>query len=232
MDGRADYRCLEEDLKQYLQSKDKKPIELRMEHDPSSFYAKIGEAKESRPYGSFATQLWRFLTVYFIDSVILSNYTFAMINRFCKRAAALVLALIGMAAACGCAKRAKADATFVMLTAPTVEPIVTPVPTPESTPPPKKTPQAEKTPEDNKKEDEAKEKEKEKEKPKSTADQKEEKKASAKTPHAKDYTKVDIKKASGTKVTDFETDRIDGGKLSQSYFSGGTITLVNVWSTT
>ena len=76
------------------------------------------------------------------------------------------------------------------------------------------------------------EKEKEKEKPKSTADQKEEKKASAKTPHAKDYTKVDIKKASGTKVTDFETDRIDGGKLSQSYFSGGTITLVNVWSTT
>ena len=137
-----------------------------------------------------------------------------------------MLALIGMAAACGCAKRAEADATFVMLTAPTVEPIVTPVPTPESTPPPKK------TPEDNKKEDEAKEKEKEKEKPKSTADQKEEKKASAKTPHAKDYTKVDIKKASGTKVTDFETDRIDGGKLSQSYFSGGTITLVNVWSTT
>ena len=115
-----------------------------------------------------------------------------------------------------------------------MEPIVTPVPTPEATPPPKKTPNAEKTPEDNKKEDEAKEKEqeKDKDKPKSTADQKEEKKASAKTPHAKDYTKVDIKKASGTKVTDFETDRIDGGKLSQSYFSGGTITLVNVWSTT
>ena len=175
--------------------------------------------------GEFAVLQFILLT-----GVILSNYTFAMINRFCKRAAALVLALIGMAAACGCAKRAEADATFVMLTAPTVEPIVTPVPTPESTPPPKKTPKAEKTPEDNKKEDEAKEKEKEK--PKSTADQKEEKKASAKTPHAKDYTKVDIKKASGTKVTDFETDRIDGGKLSQSYFSGGTITLVNVWSTT
>ena len=144
--------------------------------------------------------------------------------------ARLVLALIGMAAACGCAKRAEADATFVMLTAPTVEPIVTPVPTPEATPAPEKTPKAEKTPEDNKKEDEAKEKEKDK--PKSTADQKEEKKASAKTPHAKDYTKVDIKKASGTKVTDFETDRIDGGKLSQGYFSGGAITLVNVWSTT
>lgn len=143
-----------------------------------------------------------------------------------------MLALIGMAAACGCAKRAEADATFVMLTAPTVEPIVTPVPTPESTPAPKK------TPEDNKKEDEDKEKEqeedkeKEKEKPKGGEEKKEEKKASAKTPHAKDYTKVDIKKASGTKVTDFETDRIDGGKLSQGYFSGGTITLVNVWSTT
>lgn len=157
-----------------------------------------------------------------------------MINRFCKRAAALVLALIGMAAACGCAKRAEADATFVMLTAPTVEPIVTPVPTPEATPPPEKTHRPVNTPEETKKKDEAKEKEqeKEKDKPKSTADQKEEKKASAKTPHAKDYTKVDIKKASGTKVTDFETDRIDGGKLSQSYFSGGTITLVNVWSTT
>lgn len=157
-----------------------------------------------------------------------------MINRFCKRAAALVLALIGMAAACGCAKRAEADATFVMLTAPTVEPVVTPVPTPEATPPPEKTHRPVNTPEETKKKDEAKEKEqeKEKDKPKSTADQKEEKKASAKTPHAKDYTKVDIKKASGTKVTDFETDRIDGGKLSQSYFSGGTITLVNVWSTT
>lgn len=145
-----------------------------------------------------------------------------------------MLALIGMAAACGCAKRAEADATFVMLTAPTVEPIVTPVPTPEATPAPEKTHRPVNTPEETKKKDEAKEKEqeKEKDKPKSTADQKEEKKASAKTPHAKDYTKVDIKKASGTKVTDFETDRIDGGKLSQGYFSGGAITLVNVWSTT
>ena len=157
-----------------------------------------------------------------------------MINRFCKRAAALVLALIGMAAACGCAKRAKADATFVMLTAPTVEPIVTPVPTPEATPPPEKTHRPVNTPEETKKKDEAKEKEQEKDKEKEKEKPKggEEKKASAKTPHAKDYTKVDIKKASGTKVTDFETDRIDGGKLSQSYFSGGTITLVNVWSTT
>ena len=157
-----------------------------------------------------------------------------MINRFCKRAAALVLALIGMAAACGCAKRAEADATFVMLTAPTVEPIVTPVPTPEATPAPEKTHRPVNTPEETKKKDEAKEKEQEKEKEKEKEKPKggEEKKASAKTPHAKDYTKVDIKKASGTKVTEFETDRIDGGKLSQSYFSGGTITLVNVWSTT
>ena len=145
-----------------------------------------------------------------------------------------MLALIGMAAACGCAKRAEADATFVMLTAPTVEPIVTPVPTPESTPPPEKTHRPVNTPEETKKKDEAKEKEQEKDKEKEKKKPKggEGKKASAKTPHAKDYTKVDIKKASGTRVTDFETDRIDGGKLSQSYFSGGTITLVNVWSTT
>ena len=145
-----------------------------------------------------------------------------------------MLALIGMAAACGCAKRAEADATFVMLTAPTVEPIVTPVPTPESTPPPKKTHRPVNTPEETKKKDEAKEKEQEKDKEKEKEKPKggEEKKASAKTPHAKDYTKVDIKKASGTRVTDFETDRIGGGKLSQSYFFGGTITLVNVWSTT
>lgn len=145
-----------------------------------------------------------------------------------------MLALIGMAAACGCAKRAEADATFVMLTAPTVEPVVTPVPTPEATPPPEKTHRPVNAPEETKKKDEAKEKEQEKDKEKEKEKPKggEEKKASAKPPHAKDYTKVDIKKASGTKVTDFETDRIDGGKLSQSYFSGGTITLVNVWSTT
>lgn len=149
-----------------------------------------------------------------------------------------MLALVGVAAACGCAKRAEADAAFVMLTAPTVEPIVTPVPTPEATPPPEKTHRPVNTPEETKKKDEAKEKEqekdkeKEKEKPKGGEEKKEEKKASAKTPHAKDYTKVDIKKASGTKVTDFETDKIDGGKLSQGYFSGGAITLVNVWSTT
>lgn len=145
-----------------------------------------------------------------------------------------MLALIGVAAVCGCAKRAEADATFVMLTAPTVEPIVTPVPTPEATPPPEKTHRPVNTPEETKKKDEAKEKEQEKDKEKEKEKPKggEEKKASAKTPHAKDYTKVDIKKASGTKVTDFETDRIDGGKLSQGYFSGGAITLVNVWSTT
>ena len=67
MDGRADYRGIGEHLKQQLANNGSTPIELRTEHDPSSFYAKIGEAKESRPYGSFATQLWRFLTVYFID---------------------------------------------------------------------------------------------------------------------------------------------------------------------
>lgn len=67
MDGRTDYRGIGEYLKQQLTGKEKTPIDLRTEHDPSSFYAKIGKAKESRPYGSFATQLWRFLTVYFID---------------------------------------------------------------------------------------------------------------------------------------------------------------------
>ena len=56
VDRRADYRGLGENLKQYLLSKGKEPIELRTEHDPSSFYAKIGEAKESNPYGAFVTQ--------------------------------------------------------------------------------------------------------------------------------------------------------------------------------
>lgn len=145
-----------------------------------------------------------------------------------------MLALIGMAAACGCAKRAEADATFVMLTAPTVEPIVTPVPTPEATPAPEKTHRPVNTPEETKKKDEAKEKEQEKEKEKEKEKPKggEEKRPPPRPPTPTEYTEVDIKKASGTKVTEFETDRIDGGKLSQSYFSGGTITLVNVWSTT
>lgn len=158
-----------------------------------------------------------------------------MMSRFCKRAAALMLAMIGIITS-GCAKKSEADDTFIMLTAPTAEPVVTPAPAPETTPTPAPEttpapnimPEPEKTTEDNKQEDEAEDKDK----PRSNADRKEEKKASGKTPHAKDYTEVDIKKGSGSKVDPFEADRIDGGKLSQGYFSGGTITLVNVWSTT
>lgn len=56
MDGRTDYRGIGEHLKQQLTNKGSTPIELRTEHDPSSFYAKIGEAKESNPYGAFVTQ--------------------------------------------------------------------------------------------------------------------------------------------------------------------------------
>lgn len=97
--------------------------------------------------------------------------------------------------------------------------------------PAEKTPKAEKRQRIIRKRTKPKKRKKKRKSPRATR-KKGGKKASAKTPHAKDYTKVDIKKASGTKVTDFETDRIDGGKLSQSYFSGGTITLVNVWSTT
>ena len=45
MDGRADYRGIGEHLKQQLANNGSTPIELRTEHDPSSFYAKIGEVK-------------------------------------------------------------------------------------------------------------------------------------------------------------------------------------------
>lgn len=54
--GRTDYRGIGEHLKQQLTNNGSTPIELRTEHDPSSFYAKIGEAKESSPYGAFVTQ--------------------------------------------------------------------------------------------------------------------------------------------------------------------------------
>ena len=54
--GRTDYRGIGEHLKQQLTNNGSTPIELRTEHDPSSFYAKIGEAKESNPYGAFVTQ--------------------------------------------------------------------------------------------------------------------------------------------------------------------------------
>ena len=183
--------------------------------------------KEGEDLNDYSPGRGEFAVLQFIllTGAIVPNYTFAMINTFCRRAAALMLAMIGIITS-GCAKKTEADTTFIILTAPTVEPVVTPAPTPEITPAPKRTPRATKAPENNKKEDEVKDK------PKSTADQKEEKKASGKTPHAKDYTEVDIKTGSGSKVGPFETDRIDGGKLSQSYFSGGTITLVNVWSTT
>lgn len=56
MDGRTDYRGIGEHLKQQLTGKEITPIDLRTEHDPSSFYTKIGEAKESNPYGAFVTQ--------------------------------------------------------------------------------------------------------------------------------------------------------------------------------
>ena len=56
MDGRTDYRGIGEHLKQQLTNNGSTPIKLRTEHDPSSFYAKIGEAKESNPYGVFVTQ--------------------------------------------------------------------------------------------------------------------------------------------------------------------------------
>lgn len=67
MDGRADYRGIGSPVKDIIRQQGATPVDVRTASDPSSFYAKIGEAKESRPYGSFATQLWRFLTVYFID---------------------------------------------------------------------------------------------------------------------------------------------------------------------
>ena len=67
MDGRADYRGIGSPVKDIIRQQGATPVDLRTASDPSSFYAKIGEAKESRPYGAFATQLWRFLTVYFID---------------------------------------------------------------------------------------------------------------------------------------------------------------------
>lgn len=54
--GRTDYRGIGEHLKQQLTNNGSTPIELRTEYDPSSFYAKIGEAKESNPYGTFVTQ--------------------------------------------------------------------------------------------------------------------------------------------------------------------------------
>lgn len=54
--GRTDYRGIGEHLKQQLTNNGSTPIELRTEHNPSSFYAKIGEAKESNPYGAFVTQ--------------------------------------------------------------------------------------------------------------------------------------------------------------------------------
>lgn len=146
-----------------------------------------------------------------------------MMKTLCRRFAALTLAAIAIFTS-GCAKKTDADATIIILTAPTVEPVVTPAPTPEATPAPQSTPRATKEPEDKREEAE--------DKPSGTEPPKEEKAASAKTPHAGDYTEVEIKKGSGSRVSAFEADRIDGGTLSQSYFSGGTITLVNMWSTT
>ncbi len=56
MDGRADYRGIGSPVKDIIRQQGATPVDLRTASDPSSFYAKIGEAKESHPYGAFVTQ--------------------------------------------------------------------------------------------------------------------------------------------------------------------------------
>ena len=56
MDGRADYRGIGSPVKDIIRQQGATPVDLRTASDPSSFYAKIGEAKDNNPHGAFVTQ--------------------------------------------------------------------------------------------------------------------------------------------------------------------------------
>ena len=129
-----------------------------------------------------------------------------LISRKYTAIFAALLALCGQ----GCSKAPAAEDTLVQLTAPTVAPIVTPVPTPAATPTPVPTQRPAET-----------------EKPKTT----EKPTSSAKTPYADSYTPAELK-SYNVKVSDFSAEAHDGSTITQEYFANGTITLLNIWSTT
>ena len=143
-----------------------------------------------------------------------------LISRKYTAIFAALLALCGQ----GCSKAPAAEDTLVQLTAPTVAPIVTPVPTPAATPTPVPTQRPAET-----------------EKPTTTEKPREEEKAaptptekptsSAKTPYADSYTPAELK-SYNVKVSDFSAEAHDGSTITQEYFANGTITLLNIWSTT
>ena len=150
----------------------------------------------------------------------LCQYTPTM-KLFIRKHAAISLALLALCAQ-GCSRAPEAEDTLVQLTAPTVAPIVTPVPTPVATPTPLPTPKP--TPK-------ATEKPKETDKPKETPKPTEKPKRKANTPYADSYTPVELK-SYNRKVESFSSTALDGSTITESYFGGGTLTLVNVWSTT
>lgn len=142
---------------------------------------------------------------------------------FFRKYAAIFAALLALCAQ-GCSKAPEAEHTLVMLTAPTVEPIVTPVPTPVATPTPvpTKKPKATEKPKD---------KDKPKEEGKATPAPTEKPKSNSKTPYANDYTPVELK-SYNNKVKEFSAEAHDGSTITEGYFGKGKLTLVNMWSTT
>ena len=143
----------------------------------------------------------------------------------CLRKTAYTALVLAAAALVGCASAPEDETVYVELTAPTVAPVVTPLPMRSATPAPAVTPVPEKTALPQKSGDE--EKPKKTEKPKGTPAPKKKK-----TPNADNYTHVEIKSADGKKVNAFSAASLNGSTITESYFSGGTITLVNFWSTT
>lgn len=128
-------------------------------------------------------------------------------NAFFRKYAAILTALLALCAQ-GCSKAPAAEDTLVLLSAPTVEPVVTPVPTPVATPTPVPT-----------------------EKPKDTPAPTKKPKDSTKTPYHDSYTPVELREYS-RKAEDFSSKAIDGSTVTQEYFAKGKLTVVNVWTTT
>ncbi len=141
-------------------------------------------------------------------------------NVFFRKNAALFAAMLALCIS-GCAKAPAPEDTLVQLTAPTVAPVVTPVPTPVATPTPIPTQKPAPRPTDSPEKAEAK----------ATAAPTQQPKASANTPYADSYSPVELKEYS-RKIQSFSAQALDGSTITEEYFSGGRLTLVNIWTTT
>lgn len=140
-------------------------------------------------------------------------------NDFIRKNAALLAVILALCAS-GCSSAPAEEDTLVLLTAPTLAPVVTPAPAPTATPAPAATKAPEATVKPTRKAEAT-----------ATPAPKSTPKSSANTPYKDSYTPVELKEYS-RKVETFSAEALDGSTITEEYFGKGRLTLVNIWSTT